>query len=211
MYSTPPRKNVSLVGGENKAIPYLEAQIAKGNYRWALEVADYIRSVYPENKRGKLLKIEILSQLGKAEENANARHYYLTQARETRLGTVDYFQPTPSPLMLQQFKLETFLSSLAVHLNTDKARGISKKVVFEFKDVGQVFSLHLRNQVAVIKPHFAFENPDIHVVADSFLFKEMLAKLRTPALTLPRFDYRKGSLVDFTQFLLLFEPGRYHN
>ena len=202
---------LALIGSEEKAITYLRAQIKAGKTTWALEVADYILSVHPTNQQASELKIEVLSQLGEAEENANARHYYLTQARETRLGTVDYFQPTPSRGMLEQFKLETILASLSVHLSASKARDQEKKVVLEFQDAGEVFSIHVRNQVAVITPRDIFEDPDIRVVADSLLFKEMLAQLRSPALTLPRFEYKEGSLIDFAKFLLLFEPGRYQN
>ena len=54
-------------------------------------------------------------KLGEVEENANARHYYLTQARETRRGEVEYFHPPLSTLMLHQFKLSAFMASLTDH------------------------------------------------------------------------------------------------
>jgi hypothetical protein len=45
------------------------------------------------------------------------------------------------------------------------------------------------------------------VVADSKDFKEMLGGLRTPVLTLPKFDYPKGGAAAFGSFLKLFKPG----
>ena len=125
---------ITALGGEQKTLAYVEKQFEADKLNWSLEVVDYILENYQDNKKAKELKQKVLKKLGEQENNANARHYYLSQAREIKLGEYDFFQPKPSKMMLAQFKLSSIFESLVVHLKAEEAKGIEKRVLFEFKD-----------------------------------------------------------------------------
>jgi hypothetical protein len=49
---------------------------------------------------------------------------------------------------------------------------------------------------------------DLKVRADSRAWKEMLAKIRNPLVTLAGFNYEKGNAIAFGKFLKLFEQPK---
>jgi len=196
---------VKLAGNEKNlfshAIDFYEQQ----NYQEALELAGHLLYLNPENPAIRKLRVDVLMALGAGEENANARHYYLTEAAEIRDQFVARKRVKINMDQLPQFPLEGFFSMLAVNLDPVAGSNMKKTVGIIFEDVDEQYAIYLRNGVAEIQRRLP-ENPDILAIADSLSFKAMLAGLKSPVTTLAGFSYEKGNAISMGLFLKLFEP-----
>jgi alkyl sulfatase BDS1-like metallo-beta-lactamase superfamily hydrolase len=191
-------------GGETKLLDYAKKYLDKGNHQAALQLSGYIIRLNPENKKAREVRIKALIALGERESNANARHYYLTEALEMS----DKFVARPKikldSQMVKRFPLSLFFDSLAVNLDPIKSADLDKRVGIKFTDTGEAYTIHVRRGVAEITPRLK-DNLDMLVYADSGKWKEMLAKLRSPVTTLAGFKYPKGNVIEFANFLKNFE------
>jgi alkyl sulfatase BDS1-like metallo-beta-lactamase superfamily hydrolase len=191
-------------GGEAKLLEHAKRYVEKGNPQAALELSGYAIRLNPENKEARTIRIKALTLLGERESNANARHYYLTEALEIRDKFVATSRVKPNPRMVQRFPLSFFFDVMAVNLDPKASADIDKRVGIQFTDAGEAFTIHVRRGVAEITPSLS-DNLDILVQANSLKWKEMLGKLRSPVTTLASFNYPKGNAVAFALFLKLFE------
>ncbi|TGK08569.1 MBL fold metallo-hydrolase [Leptospira fletcheri] len=189
-----------LAGGKDILVTIARRKLEKGEYQAALQLSGYILRIDPENRDGKEIRIRSLRSLGEGNENANARHYYLTEALEIRDDFVAKLQVKPSPELLKRYPLSVFFSNLSARLDPVKSADLQGKVSIKFTDTGEEFTVHLRRGVAEIEERIS-ENPNILVYANSQVWKEMLVRLTNPATALRSFEYRKGSLLEFVKFL----------
>ncbi len=191
-------------GGEAKLLEHAKRYVEKGNPQAALELSGHAIRLNPANSEARAIRVRALTLLGERESNANARHYYLTEALEIRDNFVAVTRIKPNPQMIQAFPLPFFFDQMAVNLDPKASAAIDKRVGIEFTDTGEAFTIHVRRGVAEIITGLSGD-PDIHVRADSLKWKAMLGKLRSPVTTLAGFDYPKGNAVAFALFLKLFE------
>ena len=191
-------------GGEAKLLEHAKRYVEKGNPQAALELSGYAIRLNPENKEARTIRIKALTLLGERECNANARHYYLTEALEIRDKFVATSRVKPNPRMVQRFPLSFFFDAMAVNLDPKASADVNKRVGIQFTDTGEAFTIHVRRGVAEITPRL-LDNLDMLVQANSLKWKEMLGKLRSPVTTLASFDYPKGNAVGFALFLKNFE------
>ena len=219
----PPKEQAELMteisGGEIKLFDYAKQYLDKGNYQAALQLSGYIIRLNPENKKAREVRIQALSALGERESNANARHYYLTEALEMRNKFVAQPKIKLDPQMIKRFPLSLFFDSLAVNLNPVKSADLEKRVGIKFTDTDEAYTIHIRRGVAEITPGLK-DNLDMLVHADSFKWKEMLVELRDPEsqltkiktvmTTLAGFKYPQGNAIEFANFLNNFETPLMH-
>ncbi len=200
----PPKEEAKMMadisGGETKLAGYAKKYLAGGNHQAALQLAGYILRLNPENKEVREVRIKALVALGERESNANARHYYLTEALEMR----DKFVAQPkikldSP-MVKRLPLSLFFDSLAVNLDPVKTAALDKSVGIKFTDTNEAYTIHVRRGIAEITPWLK-DNLDMLVYADSIQWKEMLAKQKNPATVLVGFKYPRGNMIEFANFL----------
>ena len=204
----PPKEQAEMMaeisGGETKLLDYAKKYLDLGNHQAALQLAGYVVRLNPENKKAREIRFKALIALGERESNANARHYYLTEALEMRDNFVAQPRIKLDPQMVKRFPLSLFFDSLAVNLDPDKSAGLDKRVGIKFTDTGEAYTIHVRRGIAEITPRLK-DNLDMLVYADSGKWKEMLAKLRNPATTLAGFEYPKGNMIEFAGFLKNFD------
>lgn len=198
------RMVADICGGEAKLLDHAKRYLEKGNPQAALELSGYAIRLNPENSDARTLRIKALTLLGERESNANARHYYLTEALEIRDQFVAKTLLKPTLQTIHSFSLPYFFDQMAANLDPKASAATDQRVGIRFTDTGEAFTIHVRRGVAEIIPTLS-ENLDIHVLADSRKWKEMLGKLRSPVTTLASFDYPKGNAVLFALFLKLFE------
>lgn len=194
----------AISGGEAKLLEHAERYVESGNPQAALELSGHALRLHPESAEARSIRIRALTLLGERERNANARHYYLTEAREMRDRFVAESRIRPNPQMIQGLPLAFFFDRMAVNLDPKASADVDQRVGIRFTDTGEAFTIHVRRGVAEITPRFA-DALDMVVHADSFRWKEMAAKLRSPVTALAGFDYPKGNAVAFARFLRLFE------
>jgi len=76
------KKILGLVGSKAKMADKVKEAIVEKNYQWACQLADYVITLEPESKEINLLKAKALISLAEIQISSNARHYYLSVAKE---------------------------------------------------------------------------------------------------------------------------------
>jgi alkyl sulfatase BDS1-like metallo-beta-lactamase superfamily hydrolase len=198
----------ALAAGGGSLLDAARTALEGDDPRWAAELADHAVALDPEDGEARGVLSAALRRLGETHPSANGRHYYLTQALEAE-GAVEISDPDPSsfPLeILHGLPLSGILRAMSVNLDPEKSAEVDTVVGFRFPDVDESWTIHVRRGVAEIQPRFP-KAPEITVSVDSTVWKELLAGLRNPALTLASSEVQvEGSTLELVSFLSLFRP-----
>jgi alkyl sulfatase BDS1-like metallo-beta-lactamase superfamily hydrolase len=199
-----------LAGGTNKVLDLAEKLAAEKQWQKALELTSHLLQLEPENQKVKDLRVKALTALADVEENPNARHYYLTEATELQKGFVARVESQSTPESLAALPLVNFLGAMAVNLDPKSAEDVDEVVGLFFPGQNEAYTIHVRRGVAEVwrrdPAQLDSMKLDIRAVVDAQLFKEMLAGMRNPLLTIPRFEYNPGNSVAFAKFMKMFAP-----
>ena len=200
----------TLAGGTNKVLDLAEKLAAEKQWQKSLELTSHLLQLDTGNQKVKEIRIKALTALAAVEENPNARHYYLTEAMELKEGFVARVESHSTPESLTGLPLVNFLEAMAVNLDPKSAEEVDQVVGLFFPGPNEAYTVHVRRGVAEVRrrdpARLASMKLDIHAVVDAQLFKEMLAGIRKPVLTIPRFDYDPGNSVAFAKFMKMFAP-----
>jgi alkyl sulfatase BDS1-like metallo-beta-lactamase superfamily hydrolase len=201
-----------LSGGEDKLRDQARALLTEDQFQEALQLTGYLLRLNPKDQEAQTIRVKALTALAGKEQNPNARNYYLSEALEIREGIVIRETSKPTAAMLHFFPLSAYMDSLAANLDPVASADVNQVVGMIFPDAGEAFTIHVRWGVAEVRARStkAVEalEPEILVRADSRVFKEMLGRLRGPAVALAGFEYPKGGAIAFGRFLKLFTPGK---
>jgi alkyl sulfatase BDS1-like metallo-beta-lactamase superfamily hydrolase len=183
------------------------AALAAGELQWAAELARHWLRAQPDTAEARELLAQALRAKARDHINPNARHWYLTQAREFA-GDLVIERPDPSALpddMLDGLPIDGFLAGMTTRLKAEEALDIDTRVQFDFSDVGRSFTIHLRRGVAELSE--GGEGPaDIRIATSAATWKRIVTKKRNPALAYAADEIDiDGGLVDVIKFLALFE------
>ena len=199
------QRMADLAGGETALEQQLNQAMEKHDHSWALVLSDHLLVLNPQNEAVRNHRVNALTEMGQAESNPNARHYYLTRAAELGQGLTFGRHGKPIQAMLHDFQLKGFFRSMAVNLDPVASAGMDKKVAFVFPDADEQWTIHVRNGIAETQP-WLMENPETTVTVRSDIWKEMLAGDRSPTMTLARHCKVEGGKLDLARFLKLFQP-----
>lgn len=196
-----------LAGGVDALARQLDAAVAAADWQWALQLSDYVLRLLPDDAGARAARVRALTARGEAEANPNARHYYLMSAIELQEGRrLPEQAAQATPEMLRQMPLAAFFNGMAVSLDAAASAELTQAVGFEFTDTGEQWTILIRRGVAEVRPGLA-DGLDLHVKVSAQIFKEMLARLRNPAVTLARdFEMARGNKVALIGFMKLFAP-----
>ncbi|MDD5169119.1 MAG: alkyl sulfatase dimerization domain-containing protein, partial [Syntrophales bacterium] len=122
------KMTAEIAGGEMKLLDHAGKYLAAGNHQAALQITGYLIRLNPENKEAREIRIKALTALGEREYNANARHYYLTEALEIRDNFVAKPNIKPDPQMVKRLPMSLFFDSLAVKLDPVKSAALDRRV-----------------------------------------------------------------------------------
>src|SRR3546814_1514126 len=146
-------------------------------------LADYVLRVAPDRADVRDARIKALRALGAADSNPNARHWYQVSAGEL---AGDYELPArivkPTPAMLARMPLARFFDGMAVNLDPQASGDAVVTVGFEFSDTPERYTYIVRRGATEVVPAISAD-ADIVVRVSAQTFTEMLAQLRSPALT----------------------------
>ncbi|MGI9280287.1 MAG: alkyl/aryl-sulfatase [Endozoicomonas sp.] len=135
--------------GEEKLLGSAREAISRGQNRWALELVNYQLFVEPDHAEAKVLKAEAMRNIAHATINPNGRNYYLSQAQELEGNSPEIKALDDATLeLLKTFPASNFIESMTVALDTEKSQGVDKRLSFDFTDVDEQFTLHVRNSIA---------------------------------------------------------------
>ncbi|MGC9324260.1 MAG: alkyl sulfatase dimerization domain-containing protein [Desulfomonilia bacterium] len=196
----------SLAGGRDNLLEHARHAVQTGDHQWALVLTDHLIHLNDERTpEARSLRAAALNARAEQQISAPARNYYLTQALEVEnriaIGTV----PKSSNIdLVHSIPLEALFSAMAVSLDPEKSSEVDTIVGFRFPDTGEAYTVHVRRGVAEIQPTFP-ANPDNTLTVDSFVWKEITAGIRNPALALVSGDVAiDGGTLDLIRFLRLF-------
>ncbi|HEY1077534.1 MAG TPA: alkyl sulfatase dimerization domain-containing protein [Fontimonas sp.] len=201
------QKLAQLAGGFDALARQIVEAEASGDHQWVLELSSVALRLQSDHAAVRQARIASLRALGEREANPNARHWYLMAARElagefTLPGRI----VVPTPEMLAQMPLMRMFDGLAVNLDAEAAAQTVIAVGFEFTDSPERYTYLIRRGVSEVVPELR-PDADIVVRVSAQAFKEMLAQVRNPALSLLRdFEVTTGSKLEFARFMRLFQP-----
>ncbi len=140
------KRYVEFMGGADEVVRKARYYFDNGEYRWVAEVLNHVVFASSEHAAAKALLADTYEQLGYQAESGPWRNFYLTGARELRLGVK--ILPTPntaSPDTVRAMSIDTFFDFLGVRLNGPKAEGKQITLNFEFTDSDQKYALGVEN------------------------------------------------------------------
>ncbi len=198
-------KNIErLAGGKENLFAQLENASKQKEFQWLLELTDYYLTLYPDDEKAIAHRVDALVELGKAQSNPNARHYYLTCALELQgLKNEGLIKPTPE--LVRDIPLAAIFNGMAAHLNPEKSKDVHQRVLFDFTDSKAQWMVEVRNGVAEVQP-FIIGTPDITIHVKEKVWKELAAKIRKPVATYLSGEIKvDGGQIAFARFLGLFD------
>lgn len=202
--TTKAEKMIGLAGGFDKLLEQATSAFSKEEYQWTLELTDYLLRIKPSNEESINLRYNSLIKLGESESNPNARHYYLTSAKEVK-GFEMKSIIDPDLRTIHAVPIEAMFDNLSVNLIPSKCGNKKLNVNFTFTDTGEKWSVQLRNSIAEAQAYH-IENPDITVTIKSDVWKELLAKKRGGLSTFLSGEIEvTPSIGDFKEFMSYFE------
>lgn len=141
---------------------------------------------------------------GEKQSNPNARNYFLSQALEAK-GQTMYLEGGRTIGMIHSIPLSAIFGSLAVNLVPEKSFDFDKMAVFNFTDTNEKWTIQIRKGVAEIQS-FAMEIPDLTITTTSNIWKEIVAKIRKPAVAIAKGDLSiEGGMSNFSEFMDMFK------
>ncbi len=185
------RRLVQLSGGAQSLLASAQQSLDSGDAQWAAELADLLRQAQSDTAEAAgLLKAQALRELASVTPNPNARNWYLTDAL-TLEGKIkiDVSEVTPERAEFAKgFPIEGILKSMAVSLDPKASAGVDQRIVFVFPDQEKRFEIHVRNQVAVVKPVLQQADQDldgaVEVVVNASDWVELVTGQKSFALSL---------------------------
>ena len=201
------QRMVTLAGGAAALDDKIDAAAKAGDTQWALQLSGYALRVNADDNKAKQARIDALRKLGNAETNAPARDYYLMSAGELA-GDYKLREEAakPTPAMLAAMPMSLFFDGMQVNLHAEDCLDKVIKVGFDFTDSKEQYTYIIRHGASEVVKGLL---PDADIIArvPAQIFKESLAKLRNPAITMVKdVEVSKGSKIDFLKFMALFQP-----
>jgi alkyl sulfatase BDS1-like metallo-beta-lactamase superfamily hydrolase len=200
------KRYADLAGGEEALLEKAREAVNTEDFQWALELTDQLMQINPDLEEARDLKGVSLAKLAEKQTAATARNYYLTQSLEVtnqlRIGA----SKINFPEIVRSIPLDAIFSAMAVSLDAEKSSDVDTIAGFRFPDTGETFAVHVRRGIAEVRHGFP-ENPDLTVIVDSTIWKEIVAGIRNPALALVKDVKKKGGTINLIKFLRLFKAG----
>ena len=202
MLSALAENNIKILDAAQEAINNRE-------YQWAMELADILITLDPEDQIAKEIKAQAAENFSLTQTASNDYYFYQTVAGELR-GKFNIYDSSNKPTseQVRSIPIKSIFKSLPVNLNAEKSLEIDKKILFTFSDIDQLFRLHIRKGVVEL----SFESlgdEELIIKTDQQTLKEILAGLKNVAtISLALADNTievKGGKIEFLKMLSLFK------
>ena len=179
----------------------------RGDFQWAAELARHWLNTEPDSDDAKKLLASALESKAEDHINPNALHWYLTQAGELR-GDLEVGKPVTSNLsdeILDTLPIGAFMAGMTTRLKAEDALELDTVVQFDFQDIGQSFTVHVRRGVAALAGRAA-DNPDVLIKTTAATWKRLATQKRNPAMAFAAGEVDvDGGIIEVVKFLTLFE------
>lgn len=203
------RRIVELAGGSDAALERAKAAHARGQHKWAAELATYVVRADPDMKsRADPVKAAALRELGYDSVSPNGRNYYLEQAAELT-GKAPGWSEVVASLGSGQaaaFPAARLMAFFPVRLNVQKAQFSTAAMAVRFEGEGD-YTIRVRRGVAEVEAGVAPDAPLVVATTKTAWLKALTGGPLAMAGALMGGSVRleKGSAGDLRDFLGLFQ------
>ena len=167
---------VAAMGGAEAVLAKAREDFGRGDYRWVAELLNHLVFAEPGNREARELLARTYDQLGYQAESGPWRDVYLTGALELRRGPPEKGIGIANAAdLLRETPIEQFFHVMATMVDGTAADGKELRIVFEFTDLGEVYTLDLKNAVLHHRRGKLTAQPDATVRITHALFLKMLA------------------------------------
>lgn len=139
------KRLVCMMGGAKKIVAEAQEVFDTGDYRWVVQLLNYVVFAEPRNMQARNLLADALEQLGYQQESSTWRNAYLVGAKELRAETLP--EGRRNILSFEGLEEKDIFDFLAVSLNCDKAAGKSFHIDWIFQDRNSTFAITIENSV----------------------------------------------------------------
>jgi alkyl sulfatase BDS1-like metallo-beta-lactamase superfamily hydrolase len=137
---------VEFMGGADNLLVQAKKSYDKGEYRWVAEVLKHLVFADPKNQVARNLLADAYEQLGYIAESGPWRNFYITGARELRIGLKTFpIGGTSSPDMINGMSSELFFNYLAMRYKGTEENTNKHNFNLALQDTNEKVSLILSN------------------------------------------------------------------
>lgn len=166
-------KFIEYMGGADAILEKAQSDFDSGEYRWVAQVLNKLVFGEPNNAEAKALLAKTYDQLGYQAESGPWRDVYLSAAYELRHGAPSEGVALDNAIeLMREIPREKFFESMAARLDPKKVDGKNTKVIFNFTDLGESYTLWLSNNVLHHK-HGREDDADAELSITHELFLKM--------------------------------------
>ncbi|NUS42642.1 MAG: MBL fold metallo-hydrolase [Mycobacteriaceae bacterium] len=143
------KRHVDAMGGASDVLHKAGKAYDDGDYRWAVQMINYVIFADPDNKDAKMLQASAFEQLGYGSENGTWRNFYLSGAYELRNGSFGTPTKTESASMLNALTVDQIFDSVSLLVNGPKAWKTRMTTDWRISDENRTHRAELRNGVLI--------------------------------------------------------------
>ncbi|MCK7598971.1 MBL fold metallo-hydrolase [Microbulbifer sp. CAU 1566] len=140
---------VRVMGGRDAILKEGRKAIDNKDYGWAAELLTHQINVDPKDMEARKLKAEALRKWGYLQTNIYWRGFGIAASKELD-GTLDRSQPWnfADPAIVKVLPTKSFLKTMRVRLNADRAADAKVNVQFVVSDTNEAVGFKVRNKIA---------------------------------------------------------------
>ncbi|WP_280235071.1 alkyl/aryl-sulfatase [Nocardia cyriacigeorgica] len=143
-------RHVAAMGGADAVLEKAQKAYDEGDFRWAVQLIDYVIFAEPENTTAKHLQASAFEQLGYGAENGTWRNFYLSGAHELRHGPFGTPTQANSSGVLAAISVEQAFDAMSLRVDGPAAWDVRLVSDWRFTDENnRLHRVDLRNGVLV--------------------------------------------------------------
>lgn len=143
------KRHVDAMGGASGVLKVARKAYSDGDYRWCVQVLNYLIFADPDNEKAKMLQASAFEQLAYGSENATWRNFFLSGAYELRNGNFGTPTKASSVGMISALSVDQVFDSAAFLVNGPKAWDLHLVNDWIITDQNQTYRTELRNGVLI--------------------------------------------------------------
>ncbi|MFD6354683.1 alkyl/aryl-sulfatase [Nocardia tengchongensis] len=158
------KRHVDAMGGASGVLKVARKAYSDGDYRWCVQVLNYLIFAEPDNEKAKMLQASAFEQLGYGSENGTWRNFFLSGAYELRNGNFGTPTKATSASMIGALSVDQVFDAAAFQINGPKAWDLHLVADWVIPEENKTYRTELRNGVLihyVVPPDFKGPAPDV--------------------------------------------------
>ncbi|MFF2551209.1 alkyl/aryl-sulfatase [Nocardia sp. NPDC058058] len=141
--------HVAAIGGADQVLSHARKAFDAGDYRWTVQLLNYLIFAEPDNRSAKMLQASAFEQLGYGAENGTWRNFYLSGAYELRNGNFGTPTKANSPSLVAAMTVDQTFDVIAASIDGPRAWSARLTADWVITDEKRTHRIELRNGVLV--------------------------------------------------------------